>query len=77
MTADGALDDLKALGQQRGVALVKLDVVARGRAHFQTHGLTHDEGHGFGFGFAHGGGGEWCGARLDAEARAPSRGPAW
>ena len=53
----GALDDLKAFRQQRSVALVKLDVVARCRAHFETHGLTHDEGHSLGFGFAHGGGG--------------------
>ena len=54
----GALDDLKAFRQQRGVAFVKLDVVARCCAHLQTHGLTHDEGHGLGFGFAHGGGGD-------------------
>jgi hypothetical protein len=53
-----ALDDLKAFRQQGCVALVKLDVVARCRAHLQTHGLTHDEGHGLGFGFAHGGGGD-------------------
>jgi hypothetical protein len=54
----GALDDFKAFRQQRCVAFVKLDVVARCRAHLQTDSLTHDEGHGLGFGFAHSCGGE-------------------
>src|ERR1700739_4255446 len=43
----GALYDLKALGQKGRIPVVKLDIVTGGSAHFQSHGLSHDERHGF------------------------------
>ena len=46
------LDAAEGRGQHLGLAVVELDVVARGRAGAQADGLADDEGDGFGLGFA-------------------------
>ena len=48
------LDSIQRFGERLGLAVVELDVVARGRACLQPDGLTDDEGDGFGLGLPHG-----------------------
>ena len=48
----GMLDDFKAFGKKRCIAVVKLNVVARSVSHLETHGLADNEGYCLDFGFA-------------------------
>lgn len=48
------LDLVQRRGERLGLAVVELDVVARGGAGLQSDGLADDEGDGFGFGLPHG-----------------------
>ena len=49
-----ALDDFKAFGQERRVAVIELDVVGGSPAGVETDGLRNDKGNCFCFGFAYG-----------------------
>ena len=48
------LDSIQRRGKRLALAVVELDVVARGRACLQPDGLADDESDCFGFGFPHG-----------------------